>query len=255
MVKHLLSGGRGVRRAGEAIVVLGWCLIFKSAGGQLSLLSDPFSGMTMNETLGGCLSEFTTPRTVIVGYTVANFTLWDETGPDPRSPLGDYSTWKNTTVIESGVAIAAPAMVAWQKKDLSLFPPAYASSVATQVGIEFTATPTVSPGQASSIPPPTSTANSTRPHHMSAEAKIRVGVGTALGALACGAMMIIIVWWVRRKREVPHPTEPELQGYSRGLRIFLRGKWRAEAEGLSQPVETDGRSVKIIPGPPRELEA
>lgn len=74
--------------------------------------------------------------------------------------------------------------------------------------------------------------------------------------VACGVTILTSIWWLRRKRrKIPHPNDPELTAHSRGLRIFLKGKWRAEAEGLSQPVETEGRSVIIIPGPPVELEA
>lgn len=213
------------------------------------------SGMSFDLRGYLCEMKINSPFTAIVAYTTNKTTLWDwEKVSRNGNPTSSY---KNTTVVLTGTKIVVPIEVEWQRNDLTLFPPAYASSVATQVGIEFTATPTISPGLSSSFPPPTGKlSNVTGRYAMSEEMKTGIGVGSTMGGLACGATILTSIWWIRgRKKRVPHPNDPELAAHSRGLRIFLKGKWRAEAEGLSQPVETDGRSVIIIPGPPVELEA
>ncbi|KAH7394776.1 hypothetical protein BKA66DRAFT_455799 [Pyrenochaeta sp. MPI-SDFR-AT-0127] len=45
-----------------------------------------------------------------------------------------------------------------------------------------------------------------------------------------------------------------MSGQSAGFKKFFGGKWRAEADGESQPVEIDSRDVFVIPCPPAELE-
>jgi hypothetical protein len=46
-----------------------------------------------------------------------------------------------------------------------------------------------------------------------------------------------------------------MEGGSNGLKRFMAGKWRAETDGTSRPVEAESSSVRVIPGPPVELEA
>jgi len=228
------------------------------------------SGMPLKSSEYACQSEFRTHFTAIVGHKVSNTVFWDEEltviPTTLTNSLGliittsvrlqSWVTYKNTTVLSFGTAFARPLYVYWQSKDLSLFPPDYASSLATQMGVSFSLTPAPSPSLSSTIPPPTSSSvkEGSAPT-LSPTRKAGIGVGLGIGGLALGAIFVAILWWRRRKRMLQfHPPEPELSGHSRGLMMLLKGEWRAEANGASQPVEAGGRSVAVIPGPPVELE-
>jgi NAD(P)-dependent dehydrogenase (short-subunit alcohol dehydrogenase family) len=88
---------------------------------------------------------------------------------------------------------------------------------------------------------------------LSTGGKAGIGVGAVLGFVALGALLILLL--LRRKKKLQHPTVPEMDGQPSGFKRFLGGKWRAEAEAKSEPVEIDSRGIKVIPGPPVELEA
>jgi len=171
----------------------------------------------------------------------------------------------NITVLTSGTAYAIPDTIFWQSNDLNLFPSDYARSLATVIGVPYGASTSPSPAPAPtfSIKGPTSSATQSiqtptsgvKPT-LSKGTKVGVGVASTFGALILGAIIFYTVWLRRRKRALQYETKlPEMSGNSKGLRIFLKGEWRAEAEAESQPVEIDSRGVVIMPGPPSELEA
>jgi hypothetical protein len=127
------------------------------------------------------------------------------------------------------------------------FPSAYATSITSLVGIPF--------GLASSSPP-LPPATSSRPpdnYGLSTSAKAGIGVGAVLGFEALGALLILL--FLRRKKKVQQPTVPEIRGQPSRFKGILGGNWGAEAETESEPMELDSRGVKVIPGPPVELEA
>jgi membrane protein implicated in regulation of membrane protease activity len=72
---------------------------------------------------------------------------------------------------------------------------------------------------------------------------------------------IVLLLYLRRRmkqkqqQRLQHPGMSEMEGSSRGLKHFVGGRWRAEQDGTSQPVEAGSTSVKIIPGPPVELDS
>ena len=89
-------------------------------------------------------------------------------------------------------------------------------------------------------------------HEPGAIAGIAVGVVT----LVISSVVLGLYFWRRRKQQrLQHTDAVELEGSSRGLKHFMGGKWRAEQDGTSQPVEAGSTSVNIIPGPPVELDS
>lgn len=208
------------------------------------------SGMSFESNPVGpqCASKFTTPCTAIMAYTDDGVSHWDETVTYPDGTSS--KTYRSTLDIYSGTALTVPYKVYWARSDLSVFPPSYASSLATRIGVPFTIT----------SPPTALPKISPRPNvPLTSGQKAGIGVGSSLGALVLISSMIALLFWRRKRRAQRlrdhHPTEPELSGHSRGLKIFLRGVWRTEAEAVSQPVEAGGRSVMIISGSCVELEA
>jgi len=265
-----LRNYEAIRKSGQDIAAKGIDFISLTEAKHFLVFTETGSGMSIESPWYTCKSEFRTPFTAIVGYTVSNTVFWDDVIPVPTTltySLGSTiaspfffstsMTYKNTTILSSGTAFADPLYVYWQLKDLSVFPPDYASSLATQISVPFSLTPAPSPSLSSTIPPPTSSAvKEVSAPDLSPAIKAGIGVGSVIGGLALGAIFVTILWWRRRKRVAKiHPSEPELSGHSRGLMIFSKGKWRAEADGSSQPVEAGGRSVVVVPGSPVELEA
>jgi hypothetical protein len=154
---------------------------------------------------------------------------------------------RSPTVLSSGLAQAQAVTVRWQSSDLSSFPSAYAASLASLVAMPVGPTSSSSSlSLVTSSPPPIT-------HGLSTGGKAGIGVGAVLGFVALGALLILLL--LRRKKKLQHPTVPEMNGQPSGFKRFLGGKWRAEAEAKSEPVEIDSRGIKVIPGPPVELEA
>ncbi|KAH6865883.1 hypothetical protein BKA58DRAFT_390392 [Alternaria rosae] len=154
----------------------------------------------------------------------------------------------------SGTALASPLRVYWQSSDLSSFPSDYASSLASVIGVPFgdTSTKPTNTTTPPSAPPSTKSNRKSSSRSPGAIAGIAVGVG----ALVIASIVILLYLRRRRKRQrrLQHPDVPEMEGSSRGLKRFMGGKWRAETDGTSQPVEAGSGSVVIIPGPPVELD-
>lgn len=168
-------------------------------------------------------------------------------------------TYKNVTMLSFGTMVAEAVRIHWQSTDLTKFPPAYATSIASLMRVPFnhanattslasSATSLPSPGSSSAISKPTThpTPNSA----LSTGGKAGIGVGIVVGATLVA--FALIVWHLRRRRKrlvLQIPALPEMEGYEKSIfKRFLAGKWRAEAEAESKPVEI-GSSI-----PPVELD-
>ncbi|PVI00690.1 hypothetical protein DM02DRAFT_707755 [Periconia macrospinosa] len=225
----------------------------------------------MTSEYSTCLSEVRTPFTAITDWTEGDFVYWDMTysravvdkttttdskgSPTTEVRIRSIEIFKNTTVVSFVNVLAQPVEIYWQEKDLSLFPTDYASSLATKIGVRFPANtpPPASPASPPSIAPATSTPEAT--HNLSTATRAGIGVGSVLGALALVATIVTLIWWrIRRKRgETADIEVVEMEG-SGIFKKFLRGKWRSEVGGRSEPVEMDARGVRIVAGPPAEME-
>jgi hypothetical protein len=173
--------------------------------------------------------------------------------------------YSNLTTISSATAYVIALSIMWGSSDLSKFLPAYASLVAKQIGIPFT--PTAFLGASSNLPQQTN--NPSPP--LSTAAKAGIGVGIVFGvALLIGTGIILTILFLRRRRrrrrrnEPPptlhpdRPATPEMEDQDTALaarKWYLGGRWRSEAEAQSEAGELDGRNVRIVPGPPVELDA
>ena len=181
------------------------------------------------------------------GASTSRMLVWDSstahfvttTGADgATSLLRTQDQIRSTTVLSTGTLWAEPVTVYWQSEDLSRFPSDYATSLAAAIGFSL---------NAQTSAPPTS--------GLSKGATAGIVVGAVLGAALVGRI-IILVFLRRRKQSKYHgPTIPEMSGQSTGFKKFFRGRWRAEADGTSNPVEIDSRNVFVIPGSPVELDA
>jgi hypothetical protein len=200
--------------------------------------------------LNRCQSIFTTSTTVSVLaplYSTSNF----EFVP---------TTWS----LRAGIALAEPVTVHWQSSDLTRFPSAYATSLASYMGVTIEAP---LPNTASSLPtisgvgqPP----STNEPSELS-KSGIPEGVIIGFGAGAFAALALVtgvIIYWLRRRRRrkrhafaTEHGLATELPNQSSGLRSWLRGRWRAEMDGKEAPVEIDSKNIHTSSGPVAELEA
>jgi hypothetical protein len=209
------------------------------------------------------------------GSTVA---VWySSTSTDSISPVyRSLVTLSNTTTVREGTAFAEVITVAWQYSDLAKFPGAYAESLAKRIGVDFTATvasstPTASRGAAaspatsSSLPRDTNVPASPPSKGLSTGAKAGIGVGAALAFFIL--TLVFAILYIRKKRqqravtttEPAAPAEtPEMADQDADLatrKWYLGGRWRNEAEAKNDPGELDSRAVRVVPGPPVELDA
>jgi hypothetical protein len=166
-----------------------------------------------------------------------------------------FSHLSSLTVLSTGTATAFPFIVFWQLNDLSIFPSDYGSSLAAVLKAPFgSQTTTCSSASSTSTQIPSGTRNPSP--RLSPGAQAGIGVGT--GAVGIISVIAVIYLWRRRKhrrrRGVAHLAISEMEGGSNGLKRFMGGKWRAETDGTSEPVE-ESKNVRVIPGPPVELEA
>jgi hypothetical protein len=170
-------------------------------------------------------------------------------------------TMSNTTTLSRGVAIADAIKVGWQSSDLSKFPPAYAASLAKAISVNFT--PTASPGTASTLP---REIGSPPPSALSTGAKAGIGVGAILGfILLLSLVFATLIIRKRRQKRAATTTDPaaiaetpEMADQDNDLatrKWYLGGRWRNEAEAKNQLGELDSRAVRVVPGPPPELDA
>ncbi|KAL5118948.1 hypothetical protein ACEQ8H_003077 [Pleosporales sp. CAS-2024a] len=124
--------------------------------------------------------------------------------------INDQSTVSNISTMTAGTVIADPFYVAWEAKDLSLFPVAYATSLASQIGVAFT--PTATPKSASKPGQPANTraartgnadadADADASHaRLSTAAKIGLGAGVGVGVALIAALLAALLFIRRLKR-------------------------------------------------------
>ncbi|KAH7399193.1 hypothetical protein DE146DRAFT_526087 [Phaeosphaeria sp. MPI-PUGE-AT-0046c] len=221
-----------------------------------------------------CVSVISTPLPVRALFT----TRFDNgnTGSFYEQIINDQSTLSNMTTMTRGTAIADPLYVAWEAKDLSLFPVAYATSLASQISVDFTPTATPASGVSSGGPSQTGSGsgNGSSDSGLSSGTKIGIGVGVGVGAalvFALVAMGIVIRRLRNRnKAEAAYPNEStpamhsELHGDGVTGAGMVKGKWYQRAQpgqGIemnqghnSGPNELDSMPVSYVSGPPIELE-
>ena len=220
--------------------------------------------MTMSIAGGSCEKTFSSPMTALTNFTttlsvlsvdvnmtvtVSAIDLTTELCPDGFSkPCEPRTTLSRPVEVKSDVAYASPMTVYWQSSDLSGFPYEYASSIASVINLTWQNFTTTSP------PPPTPRAKNSGPSP-GAIAGIAVGIGVFL--IFSIVLLLYILRRMKQKQQqrLQHPGMSEMEGSSRGLKHFVGGRWRAEQDGTSQPVEAGSTSVKIIPGPPVELDS
>ena len=217
--------------------------------------------MTVPSPGANCEKIFSTPRTFVRTQNWAWTSGVDIVAADlPTSyclGTGAVSDCTDTLLrdlsdMASGTAYAHPFEVYWQSSDLSNFPVDYASSIPLMINVPFGNLTTTTSAPASSPVPPTNPSKRSSGLKPGAIAGIAVGVVT----LVISSVVLGLYFWRRRKQQrLQHTDAVELEGSSRGLKHFVGGKWRAEQDGTSQPVEAGSTSVKIIPGPPVELDS
>jgi len=212
-----------------------------------------------------CVSEFHTSIRVLrlmstsvtvmqSGSTLTANAIWDYTSGS--------QTFDNATTFTTGIVVADAIYVGWQKKDLSLFPTDFASSLAQSAGISWSSTSAPTPGSSPGLPPPTST-----PPAQPSSSKISAGGKAGIGVGIAGFVLIgaIVLWlFVRRRKNKKKPDEavaeepfmPEMEDQDRDQatrKVFKAGNWRSELSAHEVPREIDGRTINVVPGPPVEL--
>jgi hypothetical protein len=214
-----------------------------------------------------CVATFTTPVRAFCPYTITRsskttLTLFYESTIRASSggeTIDRTTVLTNITTLTSVSAVAQPLYVLWQSADLSRFPPAYASSLAKRINVPFTAT--ASPGSSSSLPAQTSPPRSS-PEGLNTGAKVGIGIGVSLFVLL---IISILAFFLLRRRHTRNntsastsqPTTAEMEDQDAILstrKWYLGGKWRSEAEAKNEPGELDSRNVRVVGGPPAELE-
>lgn len=136
-----------------------------------------------------------------------------------------------------------------RKKIYRFFSEEYAVSIAKQMGVSFTPS------------------SSSRPEGLSTSAKIGIGVGNGIAALF--ALLLVVYAILRRRRrtkstqsapsDVAGASTAEMEDQDATLatrKWYVGGRWRSEAEvkDNKQPGELDSRSVRVVGGPPVELD-
>lgn len=189
-----------------------------------------------------CQSKFST-----------ELTAWN---PETASDGG--VTWRFSTLL-SGWAAEDPVVVYWRADDLTSFPSSYATSLARVIGVDLpppTSTP-ASPSSISTLPTATGPVITTGSPGLNTGAAAAVGVGVAFGSILL-MTIVACIFWRRRNRKQPnteHPDFPETEAEQTLWKRFFGGKWRAEMQAPVVAQEVDSRAVRIIPGPPAELDA
>jgi hypothetical protein len=210
-----------------------------------------------------CVSAISTPLPVRALYT----TTYTNGRADSfyEQIINDQSTVSNMTTMTRGTAIADPLYVAWEAKDLSLFPVAYATSLAQKIGVDFTPTATPASGATTDGPSRTGTPsqNNSADSSMSSGTKIGIGVGVGVGAallVALIAMCVVLRRLRKRNQPVasyPNETTPAMDGHDAGLmknKWYQRGQPHEEIELNAGPNELDSMPVNYMPTAPVELE-
>ncbi|KAH3910279.1 hypothetical protein HBH56_149580 [Parastagonospora nodorum] len=215
-----------------------------------------------NSPIPMCVSAISTPLPVRALYTTTytngvSSSFYEQV-------INDQSTVSNMTTMTRGTAIADPLYVAWEAKDLSLFPVAYATSLAQKIGVDFTPTPTPaltnSAGQRVETNPPNTADTDSG---LSSGTKIGIGVGAGVGAallIALIAGFLVMCRLRRRRRAVdvyPNESTPAIE--SGGVvksKWYQRGRTQEEMEmhDAGGSNELDSMPVHYVSGEPVELE-
>lgn len=224
-----------------------------------------------------CVSSIVTPLAVralvTTTYTNGVSSSFYEQVINTKSTISSIST------LSKGTAIADPLYVAWESKDLSLFPVGYATSLANKIGVSFapTATPastTISRGvsQSGSVTDSSQTGDSTSSSTstpdssgLSSSTKIGIGVGVGAGAALLAALiaMAFIIRRLRRRNHAvvsyPNESTPAMEGHGAAV---AKNKWYHRARPVEQENfdngmnmnELDSMPVNVMPGQPVELD-
>lgn len=215
--------------------------------------------MTISDGDTVCKMIFSTPMTAQTNFTTTwtyesdGTTIWTTNSGIDITPLGIIN---KPTEVASGTAYASPLVVYWQEGDLSEFPSDYASSLASVIKVPFG---DISNNSSTSTAPP---ANSSAPSANPGDQGSKLSPG-AIAGISVGVVVLVIssvvlglyLWRRQKQQRARHPDVAEMEASSRGLKHFVGGRWRAEQDGTSQPVEAGSTSVNIIPGPPVELDS
>jgi len=192
--------------------------------------------------------------------------------------INDKSTISSISTLSKGTAIADPLYVAWEAKDLSLFPVGYATSLAKKIGVSFT--PTATPASAAATRSVSQTDSATQtgdanagsdsgsnPNEsskgLSSGTKIGIGVGVGAGAAVLAALlaMALIIRRLRRRNRAvvsyPNETTPAMEGNA----AIAKNKWYHRARPVEQESfddgmrmsELDSMPVHVVSGQPVEL--
>jgi hypothetical protein len=235
------------------------------------LLTIVFSGLTISmqtiekSPIPMCVSAISTPLAVRALYTTTYTNGRVESFYE--QVINDQSTVSNMTTMAQGTAIADPLYVAFEAKDLSLFPVAYATSLAQKIGVDFTPTATPASGATTGGPSqtgnPSQTGKSTN-SSLSSTVRIGIGVGVGVGAALLVALiaMGVMIRRLRKRNQAaaayPNETTPAMYGHDAGL---VKNKWyqgsptpNEEIEMNTRPNELDSMPVSYIPTAPVELE-
>ncbi|KAF3003526.1 hypothetical protein E8E13_005453 [Curvularia kusanoi] len=205
---------------------------------------------------GRCQSLFSTPTAVAIAL------------PTPSSTGGgSYGGYASIAQMDAGVALAEPITVYWQSSDLTRFPRAYATSMASYMSVTLESQ---SADLMSSVSTTSGTTNAPKDNV----------TGTTARGVSKGAMVVIILsavvgaallagaafFCLRRRRRQrqrqqqqafseQHGAATELPNHSSGFKSLIRGRWRAEMEVKPAPVEIDSGKVYTSAGLIAELEA
>lgn len=120
----------------------------------------------------------------------------------------------------SGSAVANALSIGWDSADLSKFPPAYAASLAKQIGISFTPTGSVMIAQVPTGMPSARTSSflpsetDGQSSGLTSGTKAGIGIGAVAGAVAIIGLGILALCFRRRRRRsvghTPNDNLPEM---------------------------------------------
>jgi hypothetical protein len=232
----------------------------------VSSISTPLQARAMvTQTLTEISDGKTTLHTTLV-YEYLTVFFVESTGGYWSSPVN--STVSSMTTVTSALAVADPYVVAWQRKDLSLFPTAYAASLAHDMGVSIASMGDSIVYYRSAVASgdwPLETGPSPASHELSTAAKAGVGVGSAFGGVIIAGSIFILWLKMRRKCAVSErrlPTQEtrdvheieDSSGRSERPMWFVGGRWRNEAHAdvVAQELEVPLHELEDTV---RELEA
>ncbi|KAF2751046.1 hypothetical protein M011DRAFT_191508 [Sporormia fimetaria CBS 119925] len=159
-----------------------------------------------------------------------------------------------STTLPSGIAIAAPVMVAWQQEDLRLFPVTYATSVAEQMNVPF-GTDAALPGASNSLTRETSEAQFDVDRQGQG---LTVGVKAGIAAGAVGLVLISVAiclfFFIRRPKQRSarsnHSDLSDIQELRADIdsndKWLIKGQWRTEVEVAEKYRELAERPTSAV---------